>query len=175
MRARLPVGPARGACACARAGLRAHSCPYPLLQRRALHQPVQYPPVYPPVPQWKRLLRCHPGVVARASGHDITRADECSVDIIASTDTWRSASTYPIYSPSQTLTPVYTTIAMADIMNPQQEQQPRYAASDASTERDEAQVKADNELAERLSRIIEDGPSSVSSCHSQRSSLTRCI
>ncbi|VDC01723.1 unnamed protein product [Peniophora sp. CBMAI 1063] len=45
---------------------------------------------------------------------------------------------------------------MADIMNPQQEQQPHYAASEASTERDEAQVKADNELAERLSRIIED-------------------
>ena len=63
---------------------------------------------------------------------------------------------------------------MADIMNPPQNQ-PQYAASEATTDRDDAQVKADNELAERLSRIIEDGPSSVSSCHSQRSSLTRCI
>ena len=47
---------------------------------------------------------------------------------------------------------------MADIMNPPQNQ-PQYAASEATTDRDDAQVKADNELAERLSRIIEDGPS----------------
>ncbi|KZV66680.1 hypothetical protein PENSPDRAFT_82214 [Peniophora sp. CONT] len=44
---------------------------------------------------------------------------------------------------------------MADILNPEQNQ-PQYAASEASTERDDEQVKADNELAERLSRIIED-------------------
>ena len=51
---------------------------------------------------------------------------------------------------------------MADIMNPQQEQQPfqdaqrDYADSEATDARDEEQIKADNELAERLSIIIED-------------------
>ena len=51
---------------------------------------------------------------------------------------------------------------MADILNPEQNQPQRdYAASEATTERDEEQIKVDNELAERLSRIIEDGPSSL--------------
>ena len=51
---------------------------------------------------------------------------------------------------------------MADIMNPQtQEQQPfgqgaqrTYADSEATDDRDEEQIRRDNELAERLSIII---------------------
>ena len=52
---------------------------------------------------------------------------------------------------------------MADIMNPQsQEQQPfqdatrGYADSEATDDRDEETIRKDNELAERLSIIIED-------------------
>ena len=51
---------------------------------------------------------------------------------------------------------------MADIMNPQSQEQPfqdtqrGYADSEATDARDEEQIRKDNELAERLSIIIED-------------------